>query len=997
MGKRGVRKNSAQGTNTVSTAPFLKDFSVLRHVQKQTDNRFFWPSRPDFLPSKHPSTESSAGLASGKARQLLIQQAYRRFRPVGDAQATLPPPESITYSLAPLYTSIAKMEVDPAWTHFVAHIGDLSKGSVSPLASTLFDALFWLVAKENFSSTPRHEEVFGRVEILLLYASSQANYGLTRLQLHRAVYIWTSLWEQYEVKGLPFTQVQFAETVASRLNNLDSRLASRVFSRMINACNTPEGVDEVAGKIKSWLKEGRCEITRRETWTSSSRNEMVNDDAYFRGEDRGVLEDRVWDELLQRCFHIGTSAQTTHAGMLALQQAQLDPSLDCVSQYLAGLSLRQLYNMLPADVKQGATALADAPKIPPLKSNSALDGRDDGLLKEETKRELVYAVAFVLATRKHYQAALYLFEREKDKNRDKGKRTDCSMKKVETYTAAANACARLVLPVDYGAKYKTEDARWKLTQLRRGLSLFVHCEWYESRSRNATAKILIEAILRCSMLDKTEAAVQSTAQWLLLLRQFTTVLLSHDPNLDTLQIQEDVTAYARLVKLHVDLRDYPFVKRLFLIKNRHEDQREAFLSHDDFLWLFEQSLEKEKDARFAKQLFLFWTGHGEGESEAADIDVPRIPPSLLRMFFWKLKKSGKEGSAIRMLHDTLDSRYLSGNNKIHPGHAIRMMRTFFMVGSDAIELSLSMADDLLRHWMVRRKQQQSTLLVLYSIALKGSIRSIDESDALLRSSILALFASFREHFTGLHKFLIISLARARKEEILTAYSCALEVLLEEKQARPTRSVAEEWIRELGREWGFKELGSQLWSLRIRAHLVGSDADVEQARVLFAQAVSLLDARNSLEGGQQVLSPSVTSMLMIALAERGHYKDALEYASIYQNHAGPLSPISKAFIEGARIAILHMRGNTEEALQKLNYLQKAGTGRERRRDSRLLKIIGKITARLEEQIKSEEVENRWKPRHEYNLPNVLNEEEQERARVYGAMASGQPWGRRREGQ
>jgi hypothetical protein len=223
----------------------------------------------------------------------------------------------------------------------------------------------------------------------------------------------------------------------------------------------------------------------------------------------------------------------------------------------------------------------------------------------------------------------------------------------------------------------------------------------------------------------------------------------------------------------------------------------------------------------------------------------------------------------------------------------------------------------------------------------------------------------------------------------------LKVLVEEKESRPTRVAAEAWLMELRNNWHIKELDGQLWSLRIQANLVGSDADVDEARALYAQAIRMLDAKNSIEGRQQVLSPSVTSMLMMALAERGLYSDALRYVSIYQNHSGPLSPISNAFIQGARIAILHMQGKDKEAFEELKILKRShrkDQGAES--DAQWLEIVDKATARLKDYIKIQREERKWEQRQKDNLSVVKTEEEQERARAYRAMASGQPWWRKR---
>jgi hypothetical protein len=962
-------------------------FCISCQLRKQTDSRFFWPSRPDFLPTKSVKADETKQF-NGRERRKRAAQSIKRFRPVSGAKIALPSPEGITYAHAPMYTSIAKVEVDSAWTHFVSHLKDLSDNKAAPLESNLFDALFWLIAAENITSGQRHGEVFGRVEILYMYANSQADYGPTSLQLHRTVYIWTSLWEQYEIQNMAFPHAKFKETVLNRLNELDSRLASRVFSRLLNGCKTPDEIESVSVRIKSWLQIGQCKMTRQETWASTSALDSPNDEVYFNEEHRGRLDGQMWEDVLEKCFQIGISKETVSAGMLALRQAELDPSLDYVSQLLAFLDTNRLYNLLPTDVRNGAAAIKHTYPLPPSTEQDAdYAAEEDRLFTENDRKRLVYAIAFVLATRTHYSAALYLYEADKKILKE----GELSNKKIEVYTAAANACARLAANVP-SADHSLHDAKWTLIQLQRGLRLFIDCEWYDSRSRDATADLLIKALWSCMVIHQSKADVQSSTQWLLLLRQFTTILLTHDPDLSALHIEGDISSYSYLLRLHIHLKDYPFTKRLFLIKSMqegHGDSVELLLKRSDFLWLFEQSLENEDDFRFSSQLFLYWTSLDEKH-------ITALPPSLLRMYFRKLKAAKSGRVAVQMLHEHVDVNQPSGTKqKLPPNQAIRTMRTYFGGDTDTLDLSLNMAEVLLEYWKQKKEGQWTTFVHLYSIAMQGSTKRTNLLDAILRSRVMGLFTSFRKHFDSLPIPKRHSIGAKSRDDLQIIYACALKILIEEKEKSHVYKKAEELIEELRDYWKIQKYSGELWSLRVEARLAGSDADVDQAKSLYSDAMQALDGREKVE----ILSASVTAKLMMALGKKGNYKEALDLISTYQNHAGPLpSSKSAVLIEGAHIAILHMQGHVDEALQRLEALKMQGAqqsfkiGRERKKtNEKWLKIVSQATEGLEEQIKSQEEVQR-RESSEYDLPFAFSEEEEERERMFRAMAGGQPWKR-----
>lgn len=943
------------------------------------------------MPTKSSKTVE-VGQVDRTERRRRAAQSIKRFRPISGARIALPSPEGITYAHAPIYTSIAKVEVDAAWTHFASHLNDLSNNKAEPLGSNLFDALFWLIAAENITSRQRQEQVFGRVEILHMYASSQANYGLTRLQLHRTVYIWTSLWERFEVQAVSFPQIKFKETVCKCLNDLDRRLASRVFSRMLNSCKTPDDISDVSESIKEWLQVGHCKDTRQENWASTSALESPNDKIYFNQEHRGRLDGQMWEDLLEKCFQIGFSAKTISAGMLALRQPELDPSLDYVSQILAFLDSNRLYNLLPIDVQVGAAAIDYTIQLPPSSEEDVtFNKEEDAVFTEDDKKRLVYAVAFVLATRQHYSAALYLYKADKQ-NLEKG---TFSAKKVETYTAVANACARLASLGPPRTDPSLRDAKWTLVQLQRNLRLLKDCDWHESRARNITAKLIIKALWNCIVLNQSIANVQSPAQWLLLLRQFTTILLTHDPDLASLHVGENIISYSQLIRLHILHQDYPFAKRLFLLRSTQDRHDKSFIFQSEFLWLFEQSLEKEDDSRFASQLFLYWTSLDENNSTA-------MPPGLLRMYFWKLKdtKGGRVG--IRMLRDHFDVENLSAKKQLRrPNQAFRMMRTYFGVDIVSIDLSLDMAEDLLEFWKQERENHLTVLVVLYSIAMQGSTKRIYVLDAILRSRITKLFTSFQQHFSSLSIQRRQSIGTKCRDYIQGIYACAIKVVIEDEQTTTVYKKVERLIEELQDYWKIKYYSSQLWTLRIQARLVDKDADnVDQARSLYLDALQALDERKGLIKEQGILPASITAKLMMALGKKGKYKEAIDLISVYQNAAGPLTSSSAVLIEGAHIAILHMQGHVGEALQRLKVLKMQGDelssgieGARGKIDERWRELVNKATDGLEEQIKSQQVDQHREVKQGEEVPAAISEEEQEREKMFRAMAGGQPWTRR----
>lgn len=990
--RRGALKT--EGSKILSRphrSQYLRPFGTSHLVTKNTDSRFFWPSRPDFL----PTNSGKAKEVSDSRQNLEIKnstQSIKRYLPLYGARVPLPAPESIHNSHAPLYTSLAKMEVEPAWSRFTLHLRDLANGDTIPIDSLLFDNLFWLLATENFSLKERHEEVFARLEILLLYASSQADFGVTRLQLHRLVYIWTTLWEQHEKKRLPFGRIGFLEKVMSHLNDLHSLLTNRIFSCMLTACTTAEEIGLISTNIQSWLG-GKCRETqsRQEIWTLSSKVGDVDDNIYFDTSQGRYLDQGTCQHLLDKCVKIGRSEEAKAAGVLALNQPNMDTSLHLIPWFLAFFDSSQLFGLLPTEVKQGATTLAKDVPIQTI-------GRKPPLFSQQNIDRLVYPIAFVLATRLHYSAALYLFETRKKSSKD----DIIEAQQVQTFAEIVKACARLAISESIKPLH---DSTWQLLQFQRGIRVFAGSEWDKSKSKQSTCNVLISAFRLVIVHDAERAAAQSKEQWLLLLRQFTTVLLSKDPRLDILNLEQDSKDFYRLLEVHIHLEDFAFAKRLLLIQFNQESRKKTsnlLMSRRHFLWMFLKSIDLDSDVRFTNQLFLHWCSIGNSEGEESYLDA--IPSSLLRMYFWKLKASDNETRGIKMLQQNLQDTL----DKVFPARhqSIRMMRTGFEPGIEYIDVSLHLAGFLIQHWKTERSDVNSTLIELYSIAMDRSTTRIQESDRSIRLQIIAIFRDFQKHFQTRPRETRLNLVKTKERAILTIYGRAIKTLIPEAKSKSTLSEIEAIFSELQKKWKIQP-NPNIWSRRIESYLEGDDKDVNRALELYNEALELFgndkqaeqvlptstieqQRQEFTETDEKVLTAAVTSKLVMALGQRGNYDDALQVLSLYQLHATPMETSSQIIIEGAQAAILYMRGNTHEALKMLEIIEQ----RERfGSTAKWLRLVQKTTRQLEQKLNMQGEVHEQQQQDDILPPAELNEEEKERARVYAAMASGVPWKRK----
>ena len=961
---RGVRL----GTTASSRRPFgvldVRICTGMPHRRQfhgscctNAEDRFFYPSRPDFLPTRSPRSA-----ASRDKRRSQSSEQLRRFTPLGDSKVCLVPPMSIDVSHAALYAALAEQaSPDTAWLHFTQHLRDLAEENTTPIMAAMFDSLFWHIASKTDVNLDSHSEMLSRVQILSEYSVAHGGYGLTRLELHRTVYLWTSLWEQSRSRGVPFASRSFAETIMVHLHEVATRLVSRVVVRLADECDSHEKLQELHDVvIDRMARSPGVSNRRKEEWTTNSSSEYSKG-GHFDEVESAALDSNAWHRIVIMCARLSFDSPVAKAlGLLSISNSvsTYDASHDIVTIFLRRYCTNaELYAMLPEAIQDEAMRLETC--MPPI-----LVCSPPVLLSNAVRLELVGAIAFALANRLDYRVALLLHDSEYE-----GGKVD-PKKRVEVLAAAIDTSARLSQ-----SSVTTQEAVEHLLISHR---LFIECKWYESRQKEVCSMSLIRAFWY-AITDEARAAVLGRDRWLLLLRQFTTVLVTHDSDGDMIKTTGGALSIDRLLHLHIRLRDYAFAKRLFLIDSIQLEVREPsttpFLLALDFKWLFQAALEREADLGFPSQLFIHWTTLIESEEFAHF----QVPSSLLRMYVRRLMNRGsKHALQLLVKHFDPDPTRKEKQKLHHPNQALRMVRTLFHGNQEFIESSIQMASMVIEHVQTNRSGDVEHILLLYSIALDRSTRWIDVSDTLFQSRVLSLFHSYQTFFHNSKQRAMEIVEGASEDYVRSIYRAALAVTVAMGEEQEMQKGAEELLQEMKQWWGVTQLDSHMWDLRIEAHLPEVNPNIVRANELFDEALAALG-----DGGESPLAATTAFKLMVALAQGGRFDDADRVWERYREHAAPLSETSHVMMEGAQAITASMRGRDEASLRLLEKLEERGNLNKHVHPSTgWVSLVREARERLQDKLLAKEDMEREKEEGQQS------DADRQRAVAFGKLASGQ---------
>lgn len=220
--------------------------------------------------------------------------------------------------------------------------------------------------------------------------------------------------------------------------------------------------------------------------------------------------------------------------------------------------------------------------------------------------------------------------------------------------------------------------------------------------------------------------------WTQAAQQFTTSILASDP---TMVATTSIGAHRTLLRIHLDLRDYSYAKRLYqLIQLRVRSSgsgtrtatgaeiRPAWLPCDRarFGWFFVHALKVAKQPSFAARLYVDFIASSQ-----------RVSPTFHGLLLSSLLQAGLVQVAQRILTELRAQRA-----RIPPGFARTLVGAFADVGQPDAALSVA-------HELVRAFAPNPAPLEVYAIALNSASRARTGWTAERRDRILQLFEGFR--------------------------------------------------------------------------------------------------------------------------------------------------------------------------------------------------------------------------------------------------------------
>ncbi|PWN93377.1 hypothetical protein FA10DRAFT_298777 [Acaromyces ingoldii] len=1057
---------------------------VYRHY---SSGQYFFPQRPDFLPSvkKAPAKASTTEpIDAGSALDITTvsteaqtppSERKVRQRYLTTDRVQLPPLADVDEAFVAAHQALVHGDVEAAWRAF-----ESTPATGVDLHPSLFDAVFWSLLGHDVGKgqLDQHRELARRGSVLFSRAKEK-NIVPTKLQRHRFVYVHATLCEQLLRRGTGNTRVmedsaeggrgkfvEERENVIARdktiVFELADTLEGALLSRVMGMLSIDGRLEEALEVMQRWSatrkKQGSRSVEREERWMGRSTAPIWTHD-----EEADEVDQYAWSAMLgaavkrlkqQRRAMAQKStpqaeekvAKTTSMAMTAVQAGGVamanmtsDSDPATVQDFLDLLDADQLTNMLPDSLRAGPAQLRQhSSPSSDLAPSEAKAVKID--LSSERREEMVHLVASALAKRNHLGAAQAMLRRKLQ-----GK-TPLVFADGQS-DVFAGSIDSLCLMAQESMSHQQYPLAMK--HVVSALRFFFHTDWHQAAGAHKVVSLLPRVLQE---LHAQSPELLPEERWTVLIRQVSTNILTIDPTLAAFAPPPKLVASTRgrksshqnsaitLVRLHLELKDYAFAKRFFLIADELQATSEPFLTFKQLLYLFENSLEEEQaDSGFTMLLHAYIITDPHWSTFA-------IPNELINRFVYRLVTHGKRPEFARLLRDTLLSRSNASSYKtgrIMPTDASRFVETFARACSAGGGVLL--VDELLDfveevHDLLAIDEQHTATVTLFSRAMQLATQSALGWGPSRRAKVLSLFDRLRwalqEQSSKARQGQ--KMTQRKQEALRFAFHAACkatinaptkellydledDVVLDDagdgEEASPMSKVVEAILSEMETKWSVG-INAESYGLTILSHLLDDgrgvvtlegDSYLDRALQLAAQAIrrasrntgpraasdpSDADVGSKSWARKNVLSVHTVARLILHLARAGRYEDSHYILNLYTTKTPFLK--RERLIRLAGIATLAREGKLSQMKQEIEWMERsAGQTGNGVIDDRWKMMFFRWAKEGEEErkfVRQQQAEGKDE-REDEGQEDEEQEEDKERARAFAALARGQAWKRK----